>query len=266
MPGANFRSRVRKPAVDGIIWGNANVSYPAHDCVQSVCFSAGHWPCFVRAPAATPAAATPPPPPVVVIPPKPKPPNGASDNIYLPPADANGLRQSLNRNISTTQMVWNLRSAYNVAALNCSAPQHADILPRYRVFLTTHAKALNATNKKLDVEFKARYGPKFIAPRESYITAVYNHYALPPTLADFCDAVTAVTRDGAAIKSVELEAFAVRSLPSIEVVFDDFYRRYEVYRNELAIWQAQYGGPVTTAQPAVVLPGTVSAVPGGAGS
>lgn len=187
----------------------------------------------------------------MVIPPKPKPPNGASDNIMIPPADANGLRASLNRNITSAQMVWNLRSAYNVAALNCSKPQHAEILPRYKTFLTVHAKTLNAVNKRLDAEFKAKYGAKYIAPRESYITSVYNHYALPPTLTDFCDAVTAVTRDGALIKSADLEAFAMRSLPSIEVVFDDFYRRYEVYRNELAIWQAQYGGPVMPPQPAV---------------
>ena len=184
----------------------------------------------------------------------------------MPPADANGLRHSLNRNISTAQMVWNLRSAYNVAALNCTAPQHADILPRYKAFLTTHGKALNAVNKALDGEFKARYGAKFIAPRESYITAVYNHYALPPTLTDFCDAVTAVTRDGAAIKSADLEAFAVRSLPSIEVVFDDFYRRYEIYRNELAIWEAQYGAPVSTVQPMVALPVELSSSVSGAGS
>lgn len=206
----------------------------------------------------------PPPPKVVVIPPKPMPPNGASGNIYLPPADANGLRQSLNRNISTAQMVWNLRSAYNVAALNCGKPQHADILPRYKVFLTAHAKTLNAFNKKLDAEFKERYGAKFIAPRESYITSVYNHYALPPTLTDFCDAVAAVTRDGVAIKSSELEAFAVRSLPSIEVVFDDFYRRYEVYRNDLTLWEAQYGALVSNRQSSANLTGVASPVPGAA--
>lgn len=196
--------------------------------------------------------------------PKPKAPNGASDNISIPPADANGLRQSLNRNISSAQMVWNLRSAYNVAALNCNSPVHADILPRYKAFLTTHAKALNAVNKRLDVEFKERYGAKYIAPREAYITSVYNHFALPPTLSDFCDAVMAVSRDGAAVKPADLEAFAVRSLPSIEVVFDDFYRRYELYRTDLAIWQAQYGGLVNPPQQAVTI--SSAAVPARSGA
>lgn len=201
------------------------------------------------APKAPPPPPPPPPPKVVAIPPKPMPPNGASGNIYLPPADASGLRRSINRDISNTQIVWNLRSAYNVAALNCSSPKHVDILPRYKAFLTTHAKTLNAYNKKLDAEFKTRYGAKYIAPRESYITSVYNHYALPPTLTDFCDAVNAVMLDGMAIKSAELEPFAVRSLPSIEVVFDDFYRRYEAYRNDLAQWEARYGTSVSAAPP-----------------
>lgn len=201
------------------------------------------------APKAPPPPPPPPPPPIAVhIPPKPTPPDGASLAIYLPPADANGLRQSVNRNISPTQMLWNLRSAYNVAALNCSAPSHVAILPRYKAFLTSHVKALVAANKKVDAEFKGKYGARFIAPREQYMTAVYNHFALPPTLSNFCDAVMAVSKDGELIKSAELEAFAARSLPSIEVVFDDFYRRYEKYRVDLADWQARYGPPPAPTQ------------------
>jgi hypothetical protein len=204
------------------------------------------------APKPAPPPPPPPPPPVIVpTPPKPTPPDGASLGIYLPPADASGLRQSVNRNISPTQMLWNLRSAYNVAALNCNSPVHAAILPRYKVFLTTHSKALVAANKKVDAEFKGKYGAKFIAPREQYMTSVYNHFALPPTLPNFCDAVMAVSKDGELVKSAELEAFAIRSLPSIEVVFDDFYRRYEKYRNDLAAWEARYGPPPAPATTSV---------------
>lgn len=196
------------------------------------------------APKAPPPPPPPPPKPIAIpTPPRPMPPNGASLGFAIPPADANGLRATPNRGISPTQMVWNLRSAYNVAALNCHAPQHAMILPRYKAFLTSHAKALTAANKKVDAEFKAKYGAKFIAPREQYMTSVYNHFALPPTLADFCDAVTAVTADGELVKSSELEAFAVRSLPSIEVVFDSFYRRYEQYLVDLAAWEQRFGTP-----------------------
>lgn len=222
------------------------------------------------APLPPPPKPAPPPPP----PPKPRPPFGASDNLTIPPVDAGGLRQSVNRNISPTQMLWNLRSALNVAALNCSDPRHAEILPRYRLFLKNYNATLMAANRKVDAEFKARYGAKFTAPREAYMTSVYNHFALPPAMNEFCNASLAVTADLAALtpvvpapapkkgrakaaaprtvtlKPAELEAFAVRSLPSIEVVYDDFYRRYEKYRLDLAEWNAKYGSsaaPVSTA-------------------
>lgn len=168
-------------------------------------------------------------------------------------------------------MLWNLRSALNVAALNCSDPKHAEILPRYKLFLKNYNATLAATNRKVDAEFKARYGAKFTAPREAYMTSVYNHFALPPAMPEFCNAALAVTSDLASLtpavpiaaparkaggkttalkattfrtvtlKPAELEAFAVRSLPNIEVVYDDFYRRYEKYRLDLAEWNARYG-------------------------
>ncbi|WP_432787652.1 hypothetical protein [Novosphingobium rhizosphaerae] len=100
---------------------------------------------------------------------------------------------------------------------------------------------LDKANKTVDQEFKAKFGAQFIAPREQYMTAVYNHFALPPTMNDFCDATLAVARDAATLPPAELEAFAVRSLPNIEIVFDAFYRRYDQYRTDLAIWRAQYG-------------------------
>lgn len=197
------------------------------------------------APPPQPLPPLPPPPPVVVvIPPKPKPPAGASAGLVIPPADASGLRISVNRNISPAQMVWNLRSAYNVAALNCRGAEHADILVNYRAFLKSNAKTLTRYNTAVDAEFKGKYGARYIAPRETYMTGVYNHFALPPTMSNFCTAVQAVVRDGMAVKSKDLAAFAARSLPSIEVVFDDFYRRYEAYQAELAAWQAKYA-PVT---------------------
>ena len=74
------------------------------------------------------------------------------------------------------------------------------------------------------------------------MTGVYNHFALPPTQRGFCEAVLAVGHDARGVKPAELTDFASRSLPSIEVVFDDFYRRYDEYRTNLADWEARYGG------------------------
>ncbi|MBC2663701.1 hypothetical protein H7F50_18450 [Novosphingobium flavum] len=220
--------------------------------------------CGEKAPPPRPLPPPPPPPVVVVIPPKPTPPNQASPDLTVPQTDATGLRVSVNRNITPAQTVWNLRSAYNVAALNCRAPEHAEIVPNYRAFLKAHDKGLAKANRTVDAEFKGKYGAGFIVPRERYMTEVYNHFALPPTMTEFCTAVLAVSRDGLTLKPAELEAFAQRSLPSIEVVFDDFYRRYDAYRTALADWNARYGqpAPTTAPSPGVMLPVTVPAASG----
>jgi hypothetical protein len=210
----------------------------------------------IAACASKPLPPPPPPPPappkVVVIPPKPTPPDGAAAGLVIPPADETGLRRSVNRDISPNQMMWNLRSAFNVAALNCNNPKHAEIVPAYRVFLKSFGKKLTAVNKQVDIEFKRQHGERYTGPREAYMTTVYNHFALPPTQPHFCDATMAVMRDMAGVKSAELEAFAARSLPSVEVVFDDFYRRYAEYQAELAAWQALY-------QPGAALPQSAQA-------
>ncbi|MBC2663992.1 hypothetical protein H7F51_00515 [Novosphingobium flavum] len=211
--------------------------------------------CGEKAPPPAPLPPPPPPPPVaIVIPPRPTPPFGASTTLFVPPVDATGLRYSVNRNITPAQTLWNLRSAYNVAALNCHDPRHTDILTNYKAFLKAHAAGLSKANKTVDAEFRKKYGNGFVVPREKYMTEVYNHYALPPTMSEFCTAVLAMSRDALVVKPVELEAFAARSLPNVEVVFDNFYRRYDEYKVNLADWQAKYAPAPTP----VVLPGSSS--------
>jgi hypothetical protein len=175
--------------------------------------------------AATAAATAATPPKVVIVPPKPTPPNGASANLVVPPLAASGLRESVNRNITPAQMVWNLRSAYNVAALNCTGPRHVELIPLYRAFLKTHGKALDKANRAVDQEFKAKFGAKFVGPREQYMTAVYNHFALPATMGEFCDATMAVARDAATVPPAELEALPSVACPISRSCSDAFYRR-----------------------------------------
>ncbi|MBW8752797.1 MAG: hypothetical protein JF595_01390 [Sphingomonadales bacterium] len=193
-----------------------------------------------------------PPPPPVVIPPQPMPPRGASPLLVTPQIDAFGVRQTVNTGISPAQATWNLRSAYNVAALNCLAPQHAQIVVNYRAFLKTQAKKLTAVNKVVDQEFKAKNGARYIPAREQYMTQVYNYFALPPTLPSFCDAALAMSNEAATVKSTELDAFAARSLPALEQVFLRFYTSYDQYRADLAGWQAKYMVPGATRAPGPV--------------
>ena len=119
-----------------------------------------------------PKSAPPPPPPpvaapapVVYIPPRPLPPLGASAGLFVPPVGPDGVRQTINAKLTPAQTIWNVRSAYNVAALNCLKAEHAEILTHYKTFLKNQAKGLKAANTAVDADFRKRYGSAFIRPR-----------------------------------------------------------------------------------------------------
>jgi len=188
-------------------------------------------------------------PPVVIIPPRPYPPLGAPPSLTVPVVAADGVRETVNARLSPLQAVWNLRSAYNVAALNCRKPEHADILVGYRAFLKKHARSLTAANRGVDADFRARHGAAFVRPREAYMTRVYNYFAYPVTLNAFCDAALAMSRASLVVPPTGLTAFSAAELPKLEAVFDSFFRAYEQYRTDAANWDARYAP-----RPAVVVP------------
>ena len=229
------------PAVDG----KARVSMTHSRSIRLIALTAllVGAPVFARhAPPPPPPAPLPPPPPVVeATPPRPMPPGAAAFNIVPPPIGSDGQRVSPNRNITPAQMLWNLRSGWNVAALNCPMPQYEAVSDGYRGFLKRNAKVLKATNSAIDGEFRAQYGPKAGKIREAYMTQVYNHFSLPPTLVHFCDAAAAMTRDIASIPGKDLTAFAARELPTLEVVFDNFYDSYAAYTVASLAWDRRYG-------------------------
>lgn len=206
------------------------------------------------APPPPPPPPAPPPPVIVYVPYKPTPPDYASPHMAIPARGADGLYYSVNRGISPNQAAWNLRSGYNVAALGCYDPKHKEVLINYKAFLKTNAKTLSVLNKAVDAEWRKKYGAGFVKPREKFMTEVYNHFAAPPTMPAFCDAMLAVSRDAKLIKPAEITTFATRSLPSIEIVFDDFFRRFDQYRTDLAAWQSKWGDAV---------PGSAMTLPAG---
>jgi hypothetical protein len=186
----------------------------------------------------------------VAIPPRPYPPVGAPPNMAIPALGVDGVRQTVNAHLTPNQTLWNFRSAYNVAALNCLRPEHGEIVVGYRAFLKKHAKALTAANRGVDAEFKGKYGARFVAPREAYMTQVYNYFANPVTLRAFCDASLEMSRSAQLVTSADLPTFSAAELPKIEQVFEAFFRAYEQYRADAANWDAKYApSPTPTAAP-----------------
>ena len=193
----------------------------------------------------------PPPPPIVVyIPPRPTPPLGASPLFKVPPLGLNGARQTINTNIAPLQAVWNLRSAYNVAALDCLRPEHAEILVGYKRFLKIYRVGLGKANRAVDADYRKRFGTAFIRPREAYMTQVYNYYAFPPTLPNFCDSALTMARESMTLKPLDLTAFAQRYVPQFDLVYENFYHSYDQYKADAAAWDAKYA-PVTVVVPVV---------------
>lgn len=190
----------------------------------------------------------PPPAPVVYIPPRPLPPLGAAPGLTVPPLGLNGVRMTLNTGITPAQTLWNLRSAYNVAALNCLNPEHADILVGYKKFLTGNKKALATANKTVDSEYRKRFGTDWIRPREAYMTQVYNYFAYPATVAKFCDAALVMARESMLVKPADLPSFAERNLAFLDSVFHQFFLAYEQYQADAAAWDAKYA-PKSAAAP-----------------
>jgi len=205
------------------------------------------------------AVAPPPPPPVVVIPPRPMPPLGAAPNMIVPVLAVDGSRRTVNSGISAAQSLWNLRSAYNVAALNCVGPQYEPILAGYKDFLKKHVKSLTAANKELDKEFKSRFGAKSVREREAYQTQVYNFFALPPVVPALCNAAMGLAVDLQAVPAGQLDGFAVSGLAKAEAPFKEFFNSYDQYRADLAAWEARYGAGASASAPSGTTP--VAAAP-----
>lgn len=184
----------------------------------------------------------PPPPPVqIVVPPRPVPPLGATQGMIIPRKVATGTRQTVNAFITPMQATWNVRSAFNVAALNCLAPQYQPILTNYQTFLTRFKTPLTAANRTMSREFAAQYGREGRAAEDAYLTKVYNYFSMPQVQTAFCDRVLGLSGQANTVAPADLNTFAAAALPSIEQVFEQFFVSYERYEQELAAWEAKYG-------------------------
>lgn len=188
-----------------------------------------------------PPPPAPPAPPVFVLPPpKPLPPAGTTGTLVIPAKLPSGVRQTVNAFITPAQTTWNLRSAFNVAALNCIKPGYESILTNYQTFLTRFRAPLAEANRAVTREFAARYGRQGRANEDAYLTRVYNYFALPPVSDAFCDRALAVSGQAVLVAPGELNNFAATALPSMEGVFEAFFVSYEQYQQDLAAWEAKY--------------------------
>lgn len=203
---------------------------------------------------APPPPPPPPPPPVEVVPFRPIPPMGAAYVMDVPQLGPDGRRITVLANPSADERVWYFRSAWNVAALNCTGPTYQPILDGYAAFIKNHARPLKQVNDRIDATYRRDYAVRrdAIKARETTMTTVYNYFALPPARAAFCQEALTIANQALAAPKYDPVAFATANFRSLETPFEKFFTAYEEYQRDSAAWDVQYGPRYGASQPGYV--------------
>ncbi len=188
---------------------------------------------------------------VETVPYRPLPPAGAAYVMKMPPMGPDGKRITVNSNLSDDRLVWHLRSAWNVAALNCLNPEYDAILQGYRAFLSNNTRTLKAVNDRIEKTYTDRFRTRrdAVVARDADSTQVYNFFANPAARSGFCLAALDVAqRYLAAPKSVPLP-FARENFQTLIIPHENFFAEYEAYQRASAEWDAKYGERYGPSQP-----------------
>jgi hypothetical protein len=191
---------------------------------------------------------------VEAVPYRPIPPAGSSYVMTIPPLGPNGVRQTVNTGLDENETIWNLRSVWNVAALNCLAGEHEPILAGYSALLKGNVKKLSAVNAALDKKYRTSEGSVAAGrkAREVHMTQVYNYFAAPAAIPNMCNVALAVSNEFLQAPPKDLAAYAAATLPRFEAVYLDFFNAYDRYRAESAAWDAKWGARYGASQPGYV--------------
>jgi len=207
------------------------------------------------------------PPPIIVPPPPPPPPptmplppGGAALSMTIPPLGVDGVRVTPNRFLTPDENIWHLRSAINVAALNCQGPVWDQIAVEYNRFIITHKTRLSQVGKAIDRVYVSRFpGQNGLRVRDTKMTDLYNYFALPPVKTEFCDAALRRVTEGNAVPSATLTDFSLGALAELDGVFIRFFDAYVKYERDLADWNMRFA-PRPAPQP-IFLPNPQPAQP-----
>jgi hypothetical protein len=195
----------------------------------------------------------PPPPPAPVVQPQytpraPTPPFGASNLSIVPALRADGLRDTINRDLGPLETLWHVRAALNVAALSCTGPLYERLIGDYNAFITNNSASLRKANDAIIRKFQRDIGAGYKTEHDRHQTQLYNYWSFSPLRRPFCDQAVQVSQRAIVTKSTDLDAFAAQALADLEHPFTAFYLAYEEYERDLAAWRVQYGEPEAVAE------------------
>ncbi|MEP2101924.1 MAG: hypothetical protein ABJP02_10490 [Parasphingorhabdus sp.] len=188
------------------------------------------------------------PPPVVApvvqptyTPRAPTTPFGASTNTIVPALRADGLRQTINRDLGPLETLWHVRAALNVAALSCTGPQYARLVSDYNAFIGNNKKYLRNANNAIISKYRREQGSGYKKVHDRHQTSLYNYWSFSPLRRPFCDQAVQVSQRAIITEEDGMKDFGAQALVELEKPFNDFYLAYEEYERDLAAWRAQYG-------------------------
>jgi hypothetical protein len=195
----------------------------------------------------------PPPPPAPVVQPQytpraPTPPFGASHLSIVPALRADGLRETINRDLGPLETLWHVRAALNVAALSCTGPLYERLIGDYNAFITNNSATLRNANNAIIRKFQRDVGAGYKTEHDRHQTQLYNYWSFSPLRRPFCDQAVQVSQRAIVTKSADLDTFAAQALADLEHPFTAFYIAYEEYERDLAAWRVQYGEPEAVAE------------------
>ncbi|AWW74013.1 hypothetical protein CD351_06180 [Erythrobacter sp. KY5] len=171
--------------------------------------------------------------------------------MNIPARNMVGQRETINRGITDDEKVWHFRSAWNVAALNCTSAQYEPVLSAYSAYIADFARPLRQVNERIDRTYRQEMGARRagILAREEQMTAVYNFFALPPARARFCRAALDISNRYNAARPSDPAAFAIDNFALLEAPFDLFFDEYEQYQRASYEWDVKYGDMFGPSQP-----------------
>lgn len=114
---------------------------------------------------------------------------GAEPGLFVP-AMPNAQPEDIRANL-----IWNLRSSLNVAALNCQYWPYLMAVDNYNAILLHHADELNAAYEGLKAYFRRTEGREWQSRMDEYTTSMYQSYVLVGAQRSFCHAAAEVARE-----------------------------------------------------------------------
>jgi len=156
----------------------------------------------------------------------------------LPEGDGKGGFKTANSGIGPDEAVWHVRSALNVAALACD---DRTIVANYNALLKRQTSVFAAAHKAES----RRLGSA--SAMDTHMTRLYNYFAQPPVQREFCATARQIAAEAQSMSASKFQSFATIAIERLDRPFQDFYRAYRDYRNDLAAWRKGDNRPVPAA-------------------